>query len=119
MTTIDHVAVLAPRALGLAMAGFFALFAFDPFVFQLPLSHAVAFTLLQLIPAMIVFLLVVLGWHRPFAGGLGFLAAAALYALVTVQSRLDWIAAISGPLIVVGLAFLWTWQRQQRLGEAT
>ena len=117
MKTIDRVAVVAPRVLGLATAGIFALSMFDSIVFQVELPIAIAFAELMLAPALIVLMLVLLGWHKPFAGGLGFLGASTLYSLMTVRLRIEWTAAIAGPLIVVGLAFLWTWQRRQRLGE--
>ena len=117
MKTIDHVAVVAPRVLGLATAGFFAFFMFDSIVFQFELPIIIAVTALALAPALIVLMLVLLGWHKPFAGGLGFLGASTLYSLMTVRLRLEWTAAIAGPLIVVGLAFLWRWQRRPRLGE--
>lgn len=116
MKTIDRVAVVAPRALGLATAGYFVLFMFDSIVFELPLPDVILITALGLTPVLIVLMLVLLAWHKPLAGGLGFLITSTLYSSMTVRLRQDWTVAFSGPLIVAGLAFLWTWQRQQ-LGE--
>jgi hypothetical protein len=116
MRTIDPVAVVAPRLLGLATAGLFALFAFDSFVFQWLPPDMIAIRALRFVPALVVLMLVLLGWYKPLAGGLGFLVVATLYSLMTVALRQDWTAAIWGPLTAVGLAFLWTWYKQQHVG---
>jgi len=40
-----------------------------------------------------------------------FIALAVIYA-VMVRGRVDWMAAISGPLLVVGLLFLASWRQR-------
>jgi len=49
----------------------------------------------------------VLAWHRPWVGGVSFVLLAAAYAL-TARYRIDWIVAISGPLLIVGVLYLWS-----------
>ena len=123
--TTTALAVQAPRILGVIVAAFFALFAFDAVGTGLPIAEAILAVAMNLLPAAIVLVLVVVGWRRPVAGAIGFFAVAALYAYsvyaaATPQGRVDWIAAISGPLLLVGAGFLWTGlrQRQLRLGAS-
>jgi hypothetical protein len=108
MTTLHNVGVQIPRILGLALAVFLAVFALDSFTGSAPIATEIAAGVIHLIPAAIALALVAIGWRWPLAGGVGFLAAAALYAFSVPHGRLDWIAAISGPLTIVGLAFIWT-----------
>jgi hypothetical protein len=116
--TMTRFVVQAPRVLGALLAAFFAVFAFDSFG-RLPLPQAIVAIAMNLLPAAIVLTLVVIGWRRPFAGAMGFFFAAALYAYgvsasAAPRARADWIAAISGPLVLVGAGFLWSWLRQPR-----
>ena len=111
MNTLDSVAVAAPRALGLLMAGFLALFAFDRAAFEWPMPASLFIVVTSLVPAAVVGLLVAIGWHWPLVGALGFFSAATLYAWTAPQGRVDWVLAISGPLAIVGAAFLWSWAR--------
>jgi len=110
MTTSDRVALLAPRVLGLAVAGFLALFALDAFSDGLPLPQAIGNAAVHLIPAAIVLAVVVLAWRSPVIGAAGFLVSAALYAWMTPRAHLDWIAVISGPLAIVGVLYFWSWR---------
>lgn len=111
MIKSNRAVVFTARLLGLAMAGFLALFALDSFTPGTPLPSAIAATVIHLAPALAVLLVVAIGWYWPLAGALGFLAAAALYAWSAPRGRLDWVLAISGPLAIVGIAFLWSWGR--------
>ena len=109
MTTINRVALIAPRVFGLAVVGFLALFALDAFTEGQPLPLAIGGAIVHLIPAAIVLAVVVLAWRWPLLGAAGFLAAAALYAWIAPRGHLDWIAVISGPLTIVGVLYLWSW----------
>ena len=118
--TMTTLAVQAPRILGVILAAFFALFAFDSVGTGLPIAEASLAVAMNLLPAAIVLVLVVVGCWWPLAGASGFFAVAALYAYwvdaaATPQGRADWIAAIAGPLLLVGAGFLWTGLRQRRL----
>jgi hypothetical protein len=110
MTTSARVARLAPRVLGLAVAGFLALFALDAFSDGLPLPHAIGYGAAHLIPAAMVLAVVVSAWRAPVIGAAGFPAAAAVYAWMTPRGHLDWIAVISGPLTIVGVLYFWSWR---------
>ena len=116
--TMTDIALRAPRILGVGLAAFLTLFAFDSFDEVLPLPLAILGVVLHLLPSAIVLVLVGIGSHWPFAGAMGFFGVAALYAYAVPQGRADWIAAVSGPLMIVGAAFLWSWLRQPPDGEA-
>ena len=99
--------IWTPRILGIAVSLFLSLFALDAFEPGQPLARAFPDLVIHLAPAAAVLALVALSWHRPWLGGVAFVLLALGYA-VTV-SRLDWILAISGPLLTIGLLFLWSW----------
>jgi hypothetical protein len=90
------------------MAAFLAVFALDSFAPGTPLSRAIPAFAIHLIPSAVVLAIVGIAWHWPIAGGLAFLGVAAAYALTVPTGRLDWIAVIAGPLVAVGLMFLWS-----------
>jgi len=104
--TKSGVAVLTwtPRIAGLAMAVFLGLFALDAFSGRTPLEAIPAFAM-HLLPALVVLAAVVLAWRFPLLGAAAFAVLAAGYG-VMVHWRLDWVAAIAGPLVAIGLLFL-------------
>jgi hypothetical protein len=105
-----HLLLLwSPRILGIAVSLFLSLFALDAFEPGRPLANALPDLLIHLAPAAAVLALVALSWHRPWLGGVAFILLALGYAL-TVRLRFDWMVAISGPLMTVGLLFLWSWK---------
>jgi hypothetical protein len=110
-----HLVLLwCPRLLGIAVGVFLGLFALDAFAPGKPLDRALTDFAIHLVPAALVLGIVALSWRRPWFGGVAFVLLAAAYAL-TVRFRLDWVLAISGPLLTVGLLFLWSWRHQQQL----
>ena len=86
------------RGAGVALVGFVALFALDAFDGSPPREAVPAF-LMHLTPAAVVAVVVLRAWRWPWFG-----AALAIAYAVSV-ARLDWIAAIAGPLIVVAVLF--------------
>jgi hypothetical protein len=100
--------VWAPRVLGIALTLFIAMFALDSFGEGKSIWRALGDFAIHLIPAFVMLAVVVASWRRPWIGGLVFIVLAVLYAM-SVPSRPDWILVISGPLIVVGFLFLWSW----------
>lgn len=113
--SLKHFLTLwSPRILGIAVSFVLSLFALDAFTSGRPLDRAMADFAMHLVPALAVLAVVAMAWRRPWMGGVVFVLLAAAYALAA-RSRLDWVLAISGPLLVVGLLFLWSWRSQQRL----
>jgi hypothetical protein len=99
----------SPRILALALSVFFGLFALDAFTEQKPLADAWLDFALHLVPAIGVLTIAALAWHRSWIGAVAFMVLAIAYAL-WAGARLDWVVAISGPLMGVGLLFLFSWR---------
>lgn len=100
---IRTVAIWGPRLLGLAMAGFMALFALDAFGIG-SLSQQIRDFVLHLVPAAIVAAVVAIAWRYPWAGAIGFVGLAVAYAAMS-SDRPDWILVISGPLALLAVLF--------------
>jgi hypothetical protein len=93
-----------PRFAGLMMSAFLALFALDAFTGTSFVDDVAQFAI-HLAPALAVSALVAIAWRFERAGAAGFFVLATAYA-IAVRGRLDWVATISGPLVVVGILFL-------------
>jgi hypothetical protein len=52
--------------------------------------------------------IVLLSWRWPWVGGAVFTGLALAYAY-GARRHLGWIPIVSGPLLVVGILFLWSW----------
>lgn len=96
------------RTLGIVFALFLSLFAFDVFEMGGSFWQTAAAFLLHLIPAALVLVAVVLSWRWPWLGGLLFFALAGLYVAL-VRGPLAWYLLVAGPLLIIGLLFLWAW----------
>jgi hypothetical protein len=112
--TIDRLVWWGPRISGLAVAGFLSLFALDAFSGTTSAFEALPAFAIHLIPSMLVLVVVAIAWRFEWIGAIAFMALAALYA-VMVRGRVDWVAAISGPLIMVGVLFLVSWRHRADL----
>lgn len=97
----------APRVAGILVAAFLALFAIDAFDGRRFADAAPAFAM-HLVPSAIVLAIVAFSWRLQWIGGAALIGLAILYG-VMARGRLDWIAVISGPLLLVGLLFLLSW----------
>lgn len=107
--TSDRLLTWAPRVLGILVALFLGLFAFDAARGQNPVFDAAFEFVAHAIPAAFVLALVAAAWHRRWIGAVGFTAAALASAVMMSRGRVDWIPVISGPLMIVGVLFLWSW----------
>ncbi|HEY0873405.1 MAG TPA: hypothetical protein VGD94_08030 [Vicinamibacterales bacterium] len=94
------------RALAIGVSLFLAIFALDAWDPGRRLGERLAEVAIHLIPSALVLTIVAAAWRRPWIGGASFLGLAVAYA-VSVDFRPDWILAISGPLLIVGLLYLW------------
>lgn len=97
-----------PRVLAILVTLFIGAFALDAFTDPQSYGAALRDFGIHLIPAAVLLVIVILSWRWPWVGGAAFIAAAVLYALSS--PRLDWTLVIAGPLLVVGLLFLWSWR---------
>jgi hypothetical protein len=102
-----------PRIGGIAMGLFLAIFALDAFAAGTPVFQALPAFLLHLVPSLAVLGVVALSWRFPLVGAFAFLGMALAYG-ISVHWRLDWVAAIAVPLVVIALLFVASWRYRPR-----
>jgi hypothetical protein len=108
-STGDTLLLWAPRWLGIAVCLFLSLFALDAVGAREFLFH--------LGPMALLLAIVLVSFKRPWLGGAVFTVLALVYGY-SARHRLDWVLTVSGPLLAVGVLFLWSWSRQRRVGQA-
>jgi len=91
------------------------MFALDAFSEGKPLLLALPDFIIHLIPAFVLAGLVLASFRRPWLGAVAFVGLAVVYAVTMSKGRLDWMMAISGPLLVVGALFSWSWFQRGKL----
>jgi hypothetical protein len=114
MTSTQNLLLWVPRIAGLLVATFLALFALDAFNETSSFVGALPTFAIHLIPSLLVLMVVAIAWRFEWIGAIAFIALAVLYA-VMARGRLDWIAVISGPLVLVGVLFLVSWRQHANL----
>lgn len=114
MTTATRRLLLwGPRILGILLALFLAAFAMDA------IDEGIAAVLIHLTPTFALLLAVAASWRREWVGGAVFSLFAVVLAVpawsrggaALVVSAL----VVSGPLLAVGLLFLWDWRHHDEL----
>jgi uncharacterized membrane protein YwaF len=96
-----------PRVLGFVIGGFMILLALDAFVEgQTTLDTMRGFGM-HLVPAVIVLAILSIAWRWEWAGGVLFFALAIGYGFLA-DGRVSWMLAISMPLVIEGVLFLWS-----------
>ena len=114
MTTNASVLLLwIPRIAGFLLCLFLAAFALDAFASGQSKRDSLADFAIHLFPSALVLAIVIASWRREWFGAVAFVVLAAAYAVVA-GSRLDWVLAISGPLLIVGGLFFWHWRSRER-----
>ena len=105
----------APRVLCLLFAAFISIFAFDAFGEGHGFWETTLRFVVHLIPTAIILAVLAVSWRRAWVGGVAFTALGALY-LILFWDRFHWsaYAAISGPLLLIGLLFLIEWWRRSK-----
>lgn len=104
----------APRALGIGMILFLALFSFDVFDMEGTLWEKIGGFLIHNIPSFILILLLVISWRWEWVGAVGFTILGLAFSLANLNAHWSEHALISAPLILIGLLFLISWQRARR-----
>jgi hypothetical protein len=112
--TSARLLLWGPRVLGLLTCVFLSLFALDAFGEGKPFLQAVSDFVIHLAPAALLLAVVAASWRREWIGGVAFVALAVFYATI-VTNRIDWILVISGPLVIVGMLFLFSWRYHREL----
>ena len=115
MRTTTKIFHWTPRILGILMTLFIGMFALDAFDPRLALLRQILNFLIQLIPAYIALVTVVIAWKWDLAGGLIYLLLSLSYSVWAVHHPL-WILAISLPLITLSILFFMSWyfRRKER-----
>ena len=103
-----HARVWAPRIVGILVCVFLGLFALDAFEDGMTVSQALPGFFVHLAPTAVLLAVVALSWRWEWIGGLAFTGLAAAYAYVA-RNHVSWIVTVSGPLLLTGILFFWSW----------
>ena len=112
--TAARLARWSPTMAGILVSLLIGMFALDAFSEGKPFVQALPDFVMHLIPAFVLLAIVGASVRRPWLGAITFISLGVLYALTMSKGRLDWMLAISSPLIVVGALFLWNWVLDRR-----
>ena len=105
---LNRALLWGPRILGLAVALYLAMFALDAFTSDQSVTAMLGDFVVHAAPAFFILLTVLVSWKRFWIGAMVFSGLALYYALTTLD-RFDWVLAISGPLLIVGLLYTLNW----------
>jgi hypothetical protein len=103
----------SPRVLGILVCLFLSLFALDAFGDGKSVTRAITDFLIHVAPMALLLGVVALSWRWEWVGGSVFTVAAFTYAYMA-RHHLSWIPLVSGPLLLVGVLFLWSWTHHHR-----
>jgi len=117
-TTSSRLLVWSPRIVGILVSLFIGMFALDAFSEGKPFLQALPDFLIHLSPAFVLLTIVAASFRWPWIGAVTFIGLALVYAMTMSKGRLDWMFTISGPLLVVGALFLWSWFERGKLHES-
>jgi TRAP-type C4-dicarboxylate transport system permease small subunit len=108
-----------PRVLCILFALFLSLFALDVFSEDSSFWEQILGLLIHLVPVYVVAILLIVAWRWEWVGAIVFIGLALFY-LSQAWGQEHWsaMAAISGPLTLIGVLFLlnWTYRAQLRAG---
>jgi hypothetical protein len=104
----------SPRILGVLVCLFLSLFALDSFGPDKSLSQALRDFAIHIAPMLILAVVIGVSWRWEWVGGIVFVGLAVAYSYVA-RHHLPWIPTIAGPLLVVGVLFLWSWVHHTEL----
>jgi hypothetical protein len=112
-----RILLWSPRVLGLLVCLYLGLFALDVFGETQGFLQALPAFAIHAAPALVLLLVVGLSWRWPLLGGIVFTGLALAYAYLA-RGHLGWIPCISGPLLVVGILFVWSWRQGRQAHPA-
>lgn len=97
--------VWLPRGLACLTAGFLLLFSLDVFGEGYGFWQTILAFVMHSIPVFVLVIAIALAWRWPLVGAIIFIAGAILFLSMS-HGKLDQIAVISGPLLLVGVLYL-------------
>jgi len=101
-----------PRILTILFAGFISLFALDVFQEGIGLWNAIGELLVHLIPTFILIALLVMSWKWEWIVGSVFIILGVAYMIMNFDHK-QWIIAISGPMLLIGIFYLLDWNKRK------
>jgi len=115
-SSVKRVLFWSPRILCILFAAFLSLFALDVFGEGRGFWETILGLLIHLVPVYIVVIALVIAWRWEWVGTVLFTALAAFY-LILAWGRFHWsvYATISGPLVLIGVLFLFNWLYRAQL----
>lgn len=100
--------LLVARILGIALALFLSLFAFDVFDLEGSFWEKLGGFLIHLTPSWLVLLAVALSWRWPWLSGALMIGLAGLYVAL-FRAPVEAYLLLAGPALLTGALFLWAW----------
>lgn len=104
----------SPRILGILVCLFLSLFALDAFGGSRSPIKALSDFAIHIAPMLILLAVVGVSWRWEWVGGIVFTGLAVGYAYVA-RNHASWILVVSGPLLIVGVLFLYSWIHHREL----
>jgi hypothetical protein len=108
MRTQQQTLLRAGRILGIVLALFLSLFAFDVFEMEGTFWEKIGGFLIHLLPTWLVLLAVGLSWRWPWLSGVLMIGLAGLYVAL-FRVPVDAYLLLGGPALLTGALFLWAW----------
>jgi len=117
-TTAKRALFWAPRILCILFAVFLSVFALDVFGEGYDFWATLLALLIHLVPTYIIIIVLVIAWRWEWVGSILFTGFGIFY-IVEAWGKFTWATylAISGPLFLVGILFLFNWIYKARLRE--
>jgi hypothetical protein len=108
--SMKRVLYWMPRIICILFAMFLSLFALDVFGESHGVWETILALLIHLVPVYIIVIVLIISWRWEWVGALLFSVFAVLY-VVLAWGRFPWTVymLMSGPLVLVGILFLFNW----------
>jgi len=105
----------APRVICILYALFLSVFSLDVFNEGYGFWESMLALLIHLTPVFIVIIVLTVSWRWEWIGAIGFNTLAVLY-IIMAWRQVHWTSylMISGPLVLIGVLFLFNWIRKPR-----
>ncbi len=104
--------VWIPRSVAIVFVLFVSMFALDVFGASYTLAETLIALFMHLIPSMVLLLVIVLAWRRPWVGALAFFGFALWYLAISwddLPAALSAVLLLSGIPALVGILYLLSW----------
>jgi hypothetical protein len=110
-----------PRLLSIAYIVFLSLFALDVFGEGYGFWRTGLALIIHLLPALVLFVVLILAWRWEWIGGVLYASAGTLYVItvlplrISAAAKFNWILTIAGPAFLLAVMFLANWWKHGEL----